>query len=114
MRRSSAPGDAMRSRLVALVMFLAFVPGCFLGRSTAGPIPGQDPIVGKWHERRFGTPTFTPDGVFLPDARFGARCRDVPQVTEEKRRCASGSWIKSAEGAYAIVLPNFVSVGPDG
>ncbi len=81
---------------------------------TRGPIPGQDPIVGKWHHSQFGTTTFASDGRFLPDPRFADRCADVPQVRAEKQKCAAGQWQALGDGSYAVVMPNFTTVSPDG
>jgi hypothetical protein len=81
---------------------------------TKGPIPGEDPIVGKWHASHFGMNTFTSQGTFLPDPRFGERCADVPQVRVEKQKCAAGAWQSLGDGSYAILVPNFTTEGQDG
>ena len=105
--------NARRAFLAAIALALPAAIACGAPQSS-GPVPGQDPIVGKWHHTAIGTTTFTPEGTFLPDDRFAAKCRDVPQVQEEKAKCASGTWSHSADGSYAVVMPNFKQIGADG
>lgn len=104
----------MRFWFVALTLSLPLALLAACRPVSRGPIPGQDPIVGKWHHGQIGTTTFAADGRFLPDPHFADRCAGVPQVRAEKERCAEGRWESLGDGSYAVVMPNFTTVSSDG